>query len=524
MRKGIIIYFGVFLLAQVAFSQNRLGGLLADAEELVQDWRYEEAEKVVREIESLAYQEKNSIVKFQAESFLAKHYFYLGDYKNGYNWAKEARELGIKGDKDFEEFYSRLGYLAELFSSAKQETSIHFRIKWVNPKDEVLVEPGLEVLEKAYQALTRDFNFYPEGEKILVEIYPGVSELGVAVGLGEQMLRDSGTIAVCKYRRIMMVSPRALAFGYDYLTTLSHELVHFFIYARNGDTVALWLHEGLAKSMESSYLGKTGELGLISQSFLVSAIKNNELITFEQMSPTFAKFKSPKQGQLAFAEVCTMVEYIKEKCGRHSWIEILDLSRQKKNDKQILEGVCGESFSELWEGWKSWVLSKNWQEIPGAMVLKMEFKEQSGEVKEDEEIETGRAGEYARLGDLLRDRGEYQASAVEYKKALSYDPYHPKLLNKLGLALLLSGDYKSSIETFIKLTKFYPTYSTGFVNLGLAYLSAGEEEKAIWAFEKTLELNPFNPTPYRKLIEIYLKNGKTRPAEKMKEKLEIIKG
>ena len=321
-----------------------------------------------------------------------------------------------------------------------------------------------------------------------------------------------------------MVSPRALAFGYDYLTTLSHELVHFFIYARNGDTVALWLHEGLAKYMETAYLGKTGELGLISQSFLVSAIKNNELITFEQMSPTFAKFKTPKQGQLAFAEVCTMVGYIRERCGEDSWIEILDLSRQKKSDKLVVEEVCGESFSALWEGWKSWVLSKNWKELPGAMVLKMEFKEQSGEVKDDEVLESGKAGEYARLGDLLRDRGEYQASAVEYKKALSYDPYHPKLLNKLGLALLLSGDYKSSIETFSKLIKFHPTYSTGFVNLGLAYLGAGKEEEAIGAFERALELNPFNPTSYQKLIEIYFKNGENGSAEKMKERLEIIKG
>ena len=39
----------------------------------------------------------------------------------------------------------------------------------------------------------------------------------------------SGTIAICKYNKLMFTSPKAMLRGYEWLDTLSHEYVHFVI-------------------------------------------------------------------------------------------------------------------------------------------------------------------------------------------------------------------------------------------------------------------------------------------------------
>jgi Tfp pilus assembly protein PilF len=158
--------------------------------------------------------------------------------------------------------------------------------------------------------------------------------------------------------------------------------------------------------------------------------------------------------------------------------------------------------------------------------MKLEFKEREGqeETEEAEEAssEKGRAHEYTRLGDLLRDRGAFQAASVEYKKALDYEPYNAKILNKLGLSRVLAGNYKEALVPLERLTQVYPGYSNGFVNLGLAYSGLKDDDRAAIAFARAVELNPFNPLPYQRLAELYRKRGDSADAKIMEESLAII--
>jgi len=310
-------------------------------------------------------------------------------------------------------------------------------------------------------------------------------------------------------------------------TTMSHELAHFFIYSRNGDTVPIWLHEGLARFEDQSFKNAAGQLDPVSKSFLISAVKNNELVTFSRMHPTFAQFKTPKQGQLAFAEVETMVDYLRRHCGGDAWFKILDLLKQGKNDKAALEQVCGKNFDALWAGWKQELAAQNWKLIPGAEVLKLEFKEQTmkegGDQAEAEPLlEKDQTTEYIRLGDLLRDRGSFKAAAFEYQKAAALEPYNSRVLNKLGLCQVLAGNFKAALEPLTRLTEIYPQYSTGFLNLGLAYFGLKDDAQAIAAFQRASELNPFNPIAYRKLAEIYERLGDQDKVQEIQDADNII--
>jgi len=521
-----MIFLGslIFSAGIIAQQSDNLSGLINKGSDALDDWRYQDAEEIAFQVEEMAAREKDPARQAEGYSFLGQYWFDQGDYKRALAELEKSRELNPQPDSKVDKFYDRMEKLSSLFGSPGEESSPHFIMRWTDPRDRVLAKPGLSALEQAYTALGRDFNYFPKGGKILVEIYPRPGDLANAVGLEEDMIKDSGTIAVCKYRRMMLTSPRALAFGYDYLTTFSHELGHFFIYSFSGEAVPIWLHEGLAKYEELSFRGRAGELSPVPKSLLVSAIRNNELITFAQMSPTFAQFKSPKQGQLAFAEVATMVDYLRQKCGSDSWFKIFDLLKQGKSDKEAARAVCGQDFTALWQDWQKWVLAKGWQVIPGAVVLRMEFKEQEGKEEEEEfGKEEGKAWEFVRLGDLLRDRQFYQAGVVEYKKALDLEPYNPKIMNKVGFGQILAKDYQAAISVLKKAAEIYPDQSTTFVNLGRAYLSANDDQNAVSSFETALELNPFNPIPYRNLINLYQKAGNQAQAKEMQARLEIIK-
>ena len=49
----------------------------------------------------------------------------------------------------------------------------------------------------------------------------------------------------------MVTSPKAVVRGYDWLDTLAHEYVHFVVGNASKNTVPIWMHEGLAKYLES---------------------------------------------------------------------------------------------------------------------------------------------------------------------------------------------------------------------------------------------------------------------------------
>ena len=464
--------------------------------------------------------ETNSQAKEQGFNYLAEYWFYKGDYQHALMDLDSAKALNPKPDQNAENFYKRVKKLSEVFQNARQAESTHFRIRWVDPRDEIMVKPGLQTLEKSFQTLSKDFNITPSGDKILVELYPSLPDLAAGVGLEEKMFKDSGTVAVCKFRRLMLVSPRCLLFGYDYQTTMSHELSHFFIKTKGGENVPIWLHEGLAKFEEESYKGTPGQLDPVSQSMLVSAIRNNQLVTFAQMHPTFIQFKTPTQGQLAFAEVVTMVDYLKQTCGADAWFKILDRLKNGVDDKIAVEQVCGKSFNRVWAGWEKSVLAKNWTVLPGAEFAKLEFKEQTGNENEPEEEpleEKGKTYESIRLGDLLRTRGSYSAAAFEYQKAWQLQPYSSMVLNKLGLALFKAGNYKAALDPLTRLTSVYPNYSTGFLDLGFAYDGLKDEAKAISTLNQAMALNPFNPLYMRSLQMIYQRRGDAANVNQMQE-------
>src|SRR5262249_52741222 len=146
---------------------------------------------------------------------------------------------------------------ANLTRSYGQTESEHFVVRYPKGAEEILVPYAIEALEAARAALATDFDWAPPG-KVRVEIHADVSDLATVSTLTLKEIETSGTIALCKWNRLMIVSPRALVRGYAWLDTLNHEYTHYVVTRLSHNTVPIWLHEGIAKFEERRWRAAAG--------------------------------------------------------------------------------------------------------------------------------------------------------------------------------------------------------------------------------------------------------------------------
>src|SRR5262249_26580180 len=119
----------------------------------------------------------------------------------------------------------------------------HFIVRHAPGKDELLLPYAFEALESAYREVGQHDFGMGENDRIRVEIFGEVKDLAKVSTLTLKEIETSGTIALCKFNRLMIVSPRALGRGYPWQDTLTHEYTHFVVSRVSRNTVPIWFHE-----------------------------------------------------------------------------------------------------------------------------------------------------------------------------------------------------------------------------------------------------------------------------------------
>jgi tetratricopeptide (TPR) repeat protein len=411
---------------------------------------------------------------------------------------------------------------AALTKDYEERESAHFIVRYAPGKDALLAPYALATLEKAYAALGDDFGWRPP-KKVRVEIYPAVADLAKVSPLTEKEIETSGTIALCKFNRLMIVSPRALIAGYPWLDTLNHEYTHFVISRVSDNTVPIWLHEGLAKFEERRWRGpydkgNGGGLTPVMEHLLASGIAHHHLITFAQMHPSMAKLPSQSDAALAFAEVYTAIEYLHEKVG---WKGIRDMIAT------LRDGKAPETVgAELERGWLVWLHARKLRQHPGLLPAEAElrFKKGAGKTTEASEDDSARIGaetadgararKFARLGGLLRARHRLAAAALEYEKAQAIvGAGHPSVANKLARTYLELGMGDKAIATAEAELELYPDQAAPNATLGEAWLGKGDFARAEKYFAAALAVSPFDPAVHCGLQKAYAARGDARAAD-----------
>jgi tetratricopeptide (TPR) repeat protein len=509
---------------------------LERVDELLFQWRVSDAAEVAEEL----YRELPDVPAVQAAAGKVK--FHQADYAGAVRLLEKAATAFQGGNARAADAALEGGFL-ELARRTQEVTrgyravdSAHFSFRVKPGKDEVLAPYALEALEAAYERIGGDFQWHPR-ERIVVEIYGSPAELAAVSTLTEKEIETSGTIAICKFNRLMVTSPRALVHGYGWLDTLAHEYIHLLISQKSRNTVGIWLHEGLAKYSESRWWTEAGQsLDLWQETQLARAVRADKLITFEQMHPSMAKLPSQADTSLAFAEVFTVIEFMhrggsqclgKELCppgvltGYAASNSILDRMAAGENVEAAIAAVLGTSFDVFKRDWLRYLRARPQRVVPGLTEpRRLEFKKGQRRLDdEDRNLDVDdsapqEARRFARLGNLLRRAGRPRAAAMEFERAVARAGLAaPVLHNHLASAYLESGDEARALAALKTVEETFPDHAQTHVQLGRIHYRRGHWAAARDAYLKANRQNPFNPEIHAALAEVYARLGDKDRAE-----------
>jgi tetratricopeptide (TPR) repeat protein len=465
---------------------------------LIDQWKIEKAYELAKELVEKSPKNRNN------RFLMCLALFYRGDYEEALKYIDDnmTENKGI---------YDIIRTTHNETKDFVRKESEHFIVSYKPGKDEILVDRTIYALEGAYKNIGGDLGYYPES-KILVEIYPTVKAFTAVSTLTEKDIETSGTIALCKFNRLMITSPRVLLRGYRWMRTLSHEYVHYLIYQLSRGKAPIWLHEGIAKYLEDRFDSDTlGAMSPSSENVLSRRLKNDSLITLTEMHPSMAKLKSSEDVQVAFAEVNSMIGYMVKKKGFESVKKVLELMGEGKSDVQAIEEIYLVSLEGFYNEWKDYALKSGLKEIPGMEVTGMGVKLKSNEDLSEEAIEneellhhgSKELKDSVTLGNLLRDRGRYKAASFEYKKAYDEDPFSIISLTKLSHSYMLLEDADNALKVLNEAKALYPDYVTTYYRLGIVYMMKEEYEKSLEYFDTSIRINPFIPDVRESLVYIY---------------------
>lgn len=475
------------------------------AAQLLMQWRWGDARQIIDDLV------ESSPRRRETRYLRAEMAFLEGEYQKALDALGDLPDGAMGGD---------VGSLRELIRGTVETTRGfkkqlsprgHFEIAYQPGKDEVLVELAGDALDRAYEVFAIDFGFRPP-TPIRVEILTRPVDLAKVSTLTEDNIRTTNTIALCKYNKLMSVTPRATLYGYAWLDTLAHEYVHYVVSLASHDRVPVWLHEGIARFQQNRWRG--GELGQLSgtdEHLLASALKSGDFISFDAMHPSMAKLPSQEAAALGYAEVFTLVRYFHDKAGYPGLRKLLERIRAGSDAREAMVGSLGERrWRAVESGWKRHLQASKLRINPAVA-----GRARTGGIRFDKggtdsenvglaELDSERARSYARLGGILRARGKLRAAAMEYEKALSLTGTgNPLVSGKLARTYLSLERYQRAIELVEPLLSVDDNDPAPATTLGLAYSATGASKKAAEAFEQALRVNPFDPSVRCGLADAY---------------------
>jgi tetratricopeptide (TPR) repeat protein len=406
--------------------------------------------------------------------------------------------------------------------------SEHFAVSHPKGKEAVLVPYLLEALEAQRAALEKDLGGVPPG-KVTVEVLESTRQLARLSTLTEEEIKTSGTIAICKFGKMMVTSPKALVHGYEWLDTAAHEYVHHVVTRLTRNNAPIWLHEGIARWHESRWRGPGGEiLTPWSAALLRDAARRGKLITFEEMHPSMAKLPSQEAAALAFAEVAVAVDLLKRRGGPGAMAPLLADVAAGKRVEDAVARVTGMPFPAFLEEWRRHLASRPLPEGGEQEMRRLRFRgdpKHGGGYSEWSELADEPARRHARLGEIFRERGRWEAARVEYGKAARRPGGRsPTLAGRLALASMMTGRDEDAERAIAEALRGHPDHAGLHVQAGRLHLKAQRWEKARESFLLANRVDPFDPEIHAGLAKAADGMGDAATAERERRFTRILVG
>jgi tetratricopeptide (TPR) repeat protein len=503
-----------FFLPRYAFPQATTPDIITSLSEKLEAW---DVENAWQEMKGLLEKDPRDPRLLELASQIA---FHRGEYQEALRLMKSAIEQGGDNDKrrGFALFIEEsIGVL----SPFKQYESAHFRISLDEKQDGILADYIIDALERTYERMARKYGFQPR-EKIRIEIFPDTRAFYYASTLSARDIEVTGAVGLAQFNKLMILSPKALVYGYRWLDAMSHEYMHYLIMKLTSNKAPIWFHEGFAKYEETDWRSGPSYLSPLYKTLLARALADGRLIRFERMEPSLIKLDTPEDVQLAYAQGASAIEFIVAKAGHDGLKDIMTRMGKSgaKGASEPIKQVMGLSFEEFETSWREHLASQQLKEVAGVNVRRYKIKE--GKADEERvdmaEIKSMVARNKAHLGDLLKERGRMEAAVMEYRRALADTSDSVPVMNRLSDVLITIGRLDEALQLLKRARDLSPDHPTTHTTLGQTYLKLRDFKEARDSFLESIQISPFNPDVHQGLATAYEMLGEQASALKERER------
>ena len=306
--------------------------------------------------------------------------------------------------------------------------------------------------------------------------------LSAVSGLPVTAAETTGTLAVARWGRVILLSPRAAMAGYPWQDTLAHEITHLVVTRATRDRAPLWLQEGTAKREEARWRpARPFDDPNWADSTARFALADGRSIGIDQLGPSIAMLPTPEAATIAFAEVSSFVKYWMAENGRPAMrLLFADLKGTAAADANpALRSVTGYDLSEWNARWQAAL-----KEVPEDPRLERERLPPPKDARA--------AARDARLGDLLAERSHPRQALAVYRSALALGPAEPDLRWRVARMEQLLGEEAASAATLGTETDVRGAHAGWLALRGRALRKAGRGPEAEATLEHALALDPLS--------------------------------
>ncbi len=352
-------------------------------------------------------------------------------------------------------------------------------IRLQDERDRLLVPFIVDVAVRSRDRISKDLGA-DLPRPLRIDLVRDLFSLSAVSGLPLEAAETTGTVAVARWGRVTMISPRATPLGYPWEDTLAHEITHLVLSRATRDRAPLWLQEGIAKREETRWRDARP---FDDASALVQtarrALLEGRSVGVDKLGPSIAMLPTPESASIAFAEVTAFMGFWIEQNGTAALALLLrDLKGLRADDPSAaMRSVTGYDLPV-------WIarFQKYLRELP-------DVPEAQSKALPRGPSELARR---LRLGDLAFERGHVAAAVQFHEGAAALAPEEPAVRWRASRSLYAAGPAEAAGVALGQLDDLRGGHGGWFALHGRRQVDAGDKSAAERAFRLSLALDPLS--------------------------------
>lgn len=348
-------------------------------------------------------------------------------------------------------------------------------------RDQPLAPVITDVAVKVRDALRRDLGVVLP-RPLRIDLVRDLFSLSAVTGLPLKAAETTGTVAVARWGRVTMISPRATALGYPWEDTLAHEMTHLAVTRASGDRAPLWLQEGVAKRLETRWRAARPHDGEPPADLIAHrALVTGQSVGIDRLGPSIAMLPTPEAASTAYAEVQSFIRFFVARQGEPALrLLFMDLRGLEGADvDRALEGATGYLLPQ-WITLFEHDLVARYGKVPKPL----------GEGPTFQKHEARSIVRWIRLGDLLMGGGKPSPASELFERAREKDPGSAPIRWREARALLMNQEPERAERALGGVEDLDVVHGAWYALFGRFGGAGGRREAAERAFSLGIAVDP----------------------------------